>query len=90
MANKNDYKNNQNVESPEIIAAKLTLLGSTLSTIGDGLQAIAAGITLQELVNPSKQNSQNNSHQSDQSKQIERLQKQVDQLMRQVQRGNWL
>lgn len=87
MANKNNYKNNQDVDSPEIIAAKLTLLGSTLSTIGDGLQAIGAAITLQELVNPSNQNSQN---QSDQSKQVEQLQKQVDRLMRQVQKGNWL
>ncbi len=92
MANKNNNQNGQqryngvtangqNGESPDLVAARLTLIGAALSTIGDGLQAIGAAIALQELENPSNQNQQDP---PDYSKQIARLQKQVDQLTKQM------
>ena len=83
MKNGNDYQMEENPESPEIYAAKLSLVGTTLSTLGDALQTIAAGITLQELEKTNNQNSQN---QSDQSNKLESMQKQIDQLTRKIER----
>ena len=59
MKNVNNNQTGQNTVSPEVYAARLSLIGTALSTLGDGLQTIAAGITLQELENPTNQNSQN-------------------------------
>lgn len=79
----NNNQKGQNTESPEIYAARLSLIGTALSTLGDGLQTIAAGITLQELENPNTQDSQK---QVDQSSQLESIQKQIDQLNRKIDR----
>ncbi|WOV87870.1 translation initiation factor 2 [Sporosarcina oncorhynchi] len=86
----NPYNNqtSQNTESPEIYAARLALIGSALSTLGDGLQAIAAGIALQEL-EKSKQASetpQNPSSELDQTSELEKMQKQIDRLANKIER----
>ncbi len=86
MKNGNDYKMEENPESPEIYAAKLSLVGTTLSTLGDALQTIAAGITLQELEKTNNQNSQDSQNQSDQSNKLENMQRQIDQLTRKIER----
>ena len=89
MKNGNDYKMEENPESPEIYAAKLSLVGTTLSTLGDALQTIAAGITLQELEktnNQNSQDSQDSQNQSDQSNKLENMQRQIDQLTRKIER----
>lgn len=90
LANKNNYQNEFNNESPDIVAARLALIGTILTTLGDGLTTIASGIVLQQLLenNNSQQNSQNSKNQIDQSKQLERLQKQVDYLTRKMEKGN--
>ena len=81
MKNVNNNQMGQNTGTPEIYAAKLAFVGAALSTLGDGLSAIAAGITLQELENPNNQNSQD---QLDQSNQLELMQKQIEQLTRKI------
>ncbi|WP_039042355.1 hypothetical protein [Sporosarcina sp. ZBG7A] len=78
----------ENSTSPEIYAARIGFIGALLSTLGDGLQSVGAGIALQQLENSSSQDTQN---QSDQSNQIESMQKQIDQLTRKIEkmeRGN--
>lgn len=85
MKNGIDYGMDENSESPDIYIAKLNLVGTTLSTLGDALQTIAAGITLQELEKTNNQNSQN---QSDQSQKLESMQKQIDQLTRKIEKMN--
>lgn len=94
MANKNNYQNEFNNESPDIFAARLALIGSILTTLGDGLTTVASSIVLQQLLenNNSQQNqnsnTQNSKNQIDQSKQLERLQKQVDYLTRKMEKDN--
>lgn len=75
----------QNSESAEMQAAKISLIGAALSTLGDGLQTIAAGITLQELENQTFQN-QNSPEQPNQTAQLELMQKQIDHLTRKIER----
>ncbi|WP_132306551.1 translation initiation factor 2 [Paenibacillus sp. BK033] len=71
----------QSSDSTEIYAAKLAYIGATISTIGDGLQAISAGIALEILEKSKNQDSQN---QQIQSKDSENLQKQIDYLMKEL------
>lgn len=80
----NNFDNNprgENDTSPEIQAARFGFIGSLLSTLGDSLQAIGAGIALQQLENPNIQDTQ---PQFDQSDQIESMQKQIDQLAKKI------
>lgn len=74
----NKSKTNQPSDSPELYAAKLAYIGSSISTLGDGLQAIAAGIALEAL---EKQSSQDQNTQSNQS---EKMQKQIDYLIKEL------
>ena len=83
MKNENNYQLEQNPESTEVLAAQLAFLGATLSTIGDGISALATGNVLQGLERSNNQDSQN---QSDQSKKLESMQKQIEQLTRKVER----
>lgn len=73
--NKNNI--NQSPDSREVYAAKLAFIGASISTLGDGLQAIAAGIAV-ELLEKSSQS------QNDQSKQSEKTQKQIDNLINEL------
>ncbi|MFE4140688.1 translation initiation factor 2 [Peribacillus sp. YIM B13472] len=77
--NKNNI--NQSPDSREIYAAKLAFIGASISTLGDGLQAIAAGIALELL---EKSNNGSSQSQNDQSKQTEKTQKQVDDLINEL------
>lgn len=81
MNNHNNSSLGENSTSPEIYAARIGFIGALLSTLGDGLQSIGAGIALQQLENSSFQESQ---PQSDQSNQFENMQKQIDQLTRKI------
>lgn len=88
MNNFDNTPQGENSTSPEIYAARIGFIGALLSTLGDGLQSVGAGIALQQLENSSSQDTQT---QSDQSDQIESMQKQIDQLTRKIEkmeRGN--
>lgn len=80
-----DNGNNKQPEQPsinaELVAARLAFFGSILSTIGDGLQATAAGIVLQQA---EIQNAQEAKASDDQSNQIESMQKQIELLTQRI------
>jgi|tagenome__1003787_1003787.scaffolds.fasta_scaffold20972641_2 hypothetical protein len=57
LNNESNFQIGQNPETPETYAAKLAFIGAALSTLGDGVSTIAAGISLQELQNANNQNS---------------------------------
>ncbi|ATP39922.1 translation initiation factor 2 [Solibacillus sp. R5-41] len=67
-----------NNESQEIFIAQLSYIGAAISTLGDGIQAIAAGLTLESLKNANNQSSENS---TDQSQKTESMQKQIDFLI---------
>lgn len=76
--NKNTF-NNQSNDSLDIFAAKLTYIGSSISTLGDGIQTIAAGLALEAL-----QNSKNDIS-NDQAKQNANMKEQIDYLISKLQ-----
>ncbi|MEO4055384.1 translation initiation factor 2 [Solibacillus sp. CAU 1738] len=77
----NDNRKNlkQSSESQEIHIARLTFIGASISTLGDGLQAVAAGLALEAL--EKKQGSRSS---NEQSKQIEDIEKQIDYLINEL------
>ena len=77
----NKNKTNQTSDSRDVLIAKLAFIGASISTLGDGLQAVAAGLALEELQKANNQSSQN---QNDQSKQTEGMQKQIDYLINEL------
>ncbi|MGE7987989.1 translation initiation factor 2 [Lysinibacillus fusiformis] len=74
-------KPDQNNDSLEIYAAKLSYIGTAISTLGDGQQTIAAGLALEALVNANKDSSQNNNGDNQSNVQIDNMQKQIDYLI---------
>lgn len=78
MNNPDISPQDENSMSPEIYAARIGFIGALLSTLGDGLQSIGAGIALQQLEKSSIQDSQT------QSDQLEAMQKQIDQLTKKL------
>lgn len=77
--NRDKNKNNiQSTDSLEIYATKLTYIGTSLSTLGDGNQTIATGLALDALLNSKKENS------NDQAKQNTKMKQQIDQLISEV------
>lgn len=81
----NHHDTNQNAESPEIYAARLSLIGTALSTLGDGIQTVAATIVLRELEN-AHEKKQNTGDELDIKSQLEVMQRQIDHLTRTVDR----
>ena len=77
MDNKRNNLADSSSESTDIYIAKLWFFGASLATIGDGIAAVAAGMALQQLERSSKEDSQ---IQMELIRQIERMQKQIDQL----------
>lgn len=86
---------NQSPDSIDLQVAKLTFIGASIATLGDGLQAIAAGIALEALEkeqsnNKSSQsqngqtNNKSSQSQNGQSKQLEKMQKQIDDLINEL------
>ncbi|MFL1997097.1 translation initiation factor 2 [Lysinibacillus irui] len=76
-------KQNQGNESIEIYAAKLSYIGTAISTLGDGLQTIAAGLVLEALQKANNDSSQNNNGNGNgnQTVKIDNMQKQIDYLI---------
>jgi|GEM_PF-401335 len=81
---KNQNQLNQSPESIDIYVAKLTFIGASISTLGDGLQAIAAGIALEALEKKEQSNDKSSQSQNGQSKQLEKMQKQIDDLINEL------
>ncbi|MCY9549481.1 translation initiation factor 2 [Lysinibacillus xylanilyticus] len=79
MDRNRDKNKNQSTDSLDIYAAKLTYIGTSLSTLGDGIQTIAAGLALEALLNSKKENS------NDQAKQNTKMKQQIDQLISELQ-----
>ncbi|MBX8945492.1 MULTISPECIES: translation initiation factor 2 [Lysinibacillus] len=76
-------KPSQGNESIEIYAAKLAYIGTAISTLGDGLQTIAAGLALEALQNANNDSSQpnNGNGNGNQTVKIDNMQKQIDYLI---------
>ena len=78
-------KPSQGNESIEIYAAKLSYIGTAISTLVDGLQTIAAGLALEALQNANNDSSQTNNGNGNgnghQTVKIDNMQKQIDYLI---------
>lgn len=61
MGNKKDQLN-QSPESLDLYVAKLTFIGASIATLGDGLQALAAGIALEALEKEKSNNRSSQNH----------------------------
>lgn len=80
VSNKNNKSKDTKV-SFDIQLARLVYIGSTISTLGGGLQTLAAALALNALEKASSQNFQN---QFDQSKQSEDLEMQIDSIIKEL------
>lgn len=76
--NNNKNKLNPPADSQEIFIAKLSYIGASISTLGDGLSAIAAGLALEALKNGNNHSSESS---IDSSQKTESMQKQIDYLI---------
>ncbi|EFI67966.1 hypothetical protein BFZC1_14093 [Lysinibacillus fusiformis ZC1] len=74
-------KPSQGNESIEIYVAKLSYIGTAISTLGDGLQTIAVGLALEALQNANNDSSQTNNGNGNQTVKIDNMQKQIDYLI---------
>lgn len=79
--NGNKKNLDQSSDSQAIQIARLSFIGASIVTLGDGISAIAAGLALEALENSSNQNSQNSDINS---KQSEDMQKQMDYLINEL------
>lgn len=77
--NNNKSQLNGTSDEIDIQIAKLAFIGASLTTLGDGLTAIAAGLALEALVK--KSNNQSSQSQNKQLKQIQATQRQLDYLI---------
>lgn len=71
--------NNENPSDKEILAARLAFIGSSITTLGDGLSAIAAAIALDLLENPT--DSMRSHHQTDQFETSQKLDAYINELI---------
>ncbi|WP_249645692.1 MULTISPECIES: translation initiation factor 2 [unclassified Lysinibacillus] len=72
-------KQNQNNDSMDIYIAKLAYIGTAISTLGDGIQTIAAGLALEALQNAKNDSSPTNN--GDQTAKVDNMQKRIDYLI---------
>jgi hypothetical protein len=72
-------KQNQDNDSMDIYIAKLAYIGTAISTLGDGIQTIAAGLALESLQNAKNDSSPTNN--GDQTAKVDNMQKQIDYLI---------
>lgn len=79
IVNNNKSQLNGTSDEIDIQIAKLAFIGASLTTLGDGLTAIAAGLALEALVK--KSNNQSSQSQNKQLKQIQATQRQLDYLI---------
>lgn len=82
--NNNKNKFEKSPDSFEIQIARLVYIGSTISTIGGGLQTLAAALALNALEKASSQNSQSYQTRNEQSKQPEDLEMQIDSIIKEL------
>ncbi|WP_342534673.1 translation initiation factor 2 [Lysinibacillus sp. FSL K6-0057] len=72
-------KQSQNNDSMDIYIAKLAYIGTAISTLGDGIQTIAAGLALESLQNAKNDSSPTNN--GDQTAKVDHMQMQIDYLI---------
>lgn len=77
--NKKDAEQVTNLQDIQI--ARLSFIGATIATLGDGLSAIAAGLALNALENPDGASTQSMDAQFMQSQDV---QKQIDYLIHEL------
>lgn len=78
----NDKKNsNTSPDSQEIQIARLTFIGASIITLGDGIAAIAAGLALDAL---EKESNQNVGHSNEQSKRSSKMQQEIDYIINEL------
>lgn len=82
--NNNKNKLEKSPDSFEIQIARLVYIGSTISTIGGGLQTLAAALALNALEKANSQNSQSSQTRNEQSKQPEDLEMQIDSIIKEL------
>lgn len=82
--NNNKNKLEQSPDSFEIQIARLVYIGSTISTIGGGLQTLAAALALNALEKASSQNAQSSQSRNEQSKQTENWEMQIDSIIKEL------
>ncbi|MFJ7738352.1 translation initiation factor 2 [Lysinibacillus sp. NPDC097287] len=78
----NKKNSNQSADSQDIQIARLAFIGTAISTLGDGIQMVAAGLALEALEKSSNQGAQNS---NEQSKQTENMERQIDYLINELQ-----
>jgi hypothetical protein len=79
IGSKNNKSNSSSSESINLQIARLAYIGAVITTLGDGVAALAAGLALRELENSSNGNSRGG--QSDQAKYRDYTQQQIDYLI---------
>lgn len=77
----NTKNSNQSASQQDIQIAKLAFIGTSISTLGDGIQMVAAGLALEALEKSSNQGAQNS---NEHSKQTENMEKQIDYLINEL------
>lgn len=82
--NNNKNKFEKSPDSFEIQIARLVYIGSTISTIGGGLQTLAAALALNALEKANSQDSQSSQTRNEQSKQPEDLEMQIDSIIKEL------
>lgn len=82
--NNNKNKLEKSPDSFEIQIARLVYIGSTISTIGGGLQTLAAALALNALEKANSQDSQSSQTRNEQSKQPEDLEMQIDSIIKEL------
>ncbi|MFJ9462161.1 translation initiation factor 2 [Viridibacillus arvi] len=71
----------QSSDLQDIQIARLAFIGASISTLGDGISAVAAGLALEALEKPNNQGSQNS---DEQSKHAVNLQNQIDYIVNEL------
>lgn len=82
--NNNKNKFEKSPDSFEIQIARLVYIGSTISTIGGGLQTLAAALALNALEKANSQDSQSSQTRNEQSKHPEDLEMQIDSIIKEL------
>ncbi|MFJ7738353.1 translation initiation factor 2 [Lysinibacillus sp. NPDC097287] len=77
----NDKKVNQSADSIDIQIAKLAYVGASISSLGGGIQLIAARLVIDALEKSNNKRSQN---QDEQSKKLEDMQKQINSIIKEL------